>query len=125
MLMRRMVPASICMISICTSALAEGNAANGEMIFQRCVSCHSETAQGQNKGPSLKGLVGRPIASDPGYGYSDAMRLFAGKRRVWDAETLDLFLKAPLDVVKGTKMMTAPVRRDSERIDLIAFLRTL
>jgi cytochrome c len=122
MLKLLIVSGSLAMIVVSAPVMADGDTAKGEMIFQRCVSCHSDTSAGQNKGPSLKGIVGRPVASVPGYNYSEPMKLFAHEHAVWDVETLDMFLKSPLDAVKGTKMMTAPVRRDSERADLIAFL---
>ena len=71
------------------------------------------------------GMVGRSVAAVPGYPYSAAIKAFAGEHPVWDEATLDLFLTAPMDVVKGTKMSAPPVRRETERADLIAFLKAL
>jgi cytochrome c len=42
---------------------------------------------------------------------------------VWDAKTLDVFLKDPLGTVPGTAMGYAGVKDDAERADLIAWLR--
>ena len=108
------------------AARAEGNVAGGEIVFQRCIVCHGKMDMGQPKrmGPPLQGIVGRNVASVEGYAYSDAMKAFGETGAVWDEATLDRFLKEPVLFVKGTKMMAPPVRRDKERADLIAYLRT-
>ena len=54
-------------------ALAEGDAAAGQKVFNQCKACH-ENEKGVNKvGPTLKGIVGRKAASVPDYKYSAAM----------------------------------------------------
>lgn len=109
-----------------TPAIADGNVAAGEIVFQRCVVCHGklEPAQSPRMGPPLHGIVGRPVASVEGYAYSDAMKAFGTSGAQWDEATLDQFLKEPILFVKGTKMMAPPVRRDAERADLIAYLKS-
>ena len=106
-------------------AIAGGNAAAGEIIFQRCFACHGKVDPTQlaRNGPNLQGIVGRPVASVEGYAYSDAMKAFGATGAHWDEPTLDQFLKDPMGFVKGMKMVAAPVRRDTERADLIAFLK--
>ena len=54
------------------AAEASGDPVNGKAIFQRtCANCHS-TEIGVNKiGPSLWGIVDRPIAVVPDYNYSE------------------------------------------------------
>jgi cytochrome c len=104
---------------------AEGDAARGERVFQRCFSCHSvapsETAQLQ--GPSLFGIMGRPAAALPGFEYSDAMKAKAAAGLIWTAEMLDRFIADPDAVVPGTPMMVLPPLGDEqERADLIAYL---
>jgi cytochrome c len=107
-----------------TTALADGDITQGEKVFQRCVSCHSVTEKSNKGGPYLLGIVGRPVATAEGYTYSKAMWDFHKTGAVWDEATLDAFLKAPADLVKGTNMTAPPVRRDTERADLIAFLKS-
>jgi cytochrome c len=106
--------------------LAEGNVAAGEIVFQRCYACHGKVDPTQlaRNGPTLHGIVGRPVASVEGYAYSDAMKAFGATGARWDEATLDQFLKDPMGFVKGMKMVAAPVRRDTERADLIAFLKS-
>ena len=104
---------------------AEGDAARGERVFQRCFSCHSvtpnETAQLQ--GPNLYRVVGRPAAAVDGFDYSDAMKTKAAAGLVWTAEALDRFIADPDAFVPGTPMVILPPLRDErERADLIAYL---
>jgi cytochrome c len=107
-------------------AQADGNAANGKQIFQRCASCHVVTgSDASRKGPSLQKIVGRPVASVAGYAYSPNMVALGASGAKWDAKTLDQFLTDPSEFVKGTKMTAPPVRRETERADLIAYLATL
>jgi cytochrome c len=107
-------------------AVSGGNIAEGEKVFQRCFSCHSVAEEDPDKkGPSLGGIVGRPVASVVGYAYSAPMTALGASGAKWDEATLDEFLKYPSEFVKGTKMTAPPVRRETERVDLIAFLGTL
>ena len=118
-----------CLISLAmqsTVTEAGGNLVEGEKVFQRCSSCHSiAEADPNKKGPPLNGIMGRPIASVAGYSYSEPMAKLGATGAVWNETTLDQFLKYPSEFVKGTSMTAPPVRRESERVDLIAFLNTL
>lgn len=107
--------------------LAEGNVAAGEIIFQRCIVCHEkpDPAHPERIGPNLHGVVGRPVASVEGFAYSDAMKAFGATGAKWDEATLDQFIKVPMDFVKGTRMTVPGARRDTERADLIAYLKSL
>ncbi len=58
----------------------------GKLLFLRCASCHDISGMPSQKiGPNLKGVVGRPSGSLPGYQYSAAMQK---AHLVWDAATL-------------------------------------
>lgn len=116
----------VCVVPFTGAAEADGNVAAGEIVFQRCFACHGKVDPTQlaRNGPTLRGIVGRPVASVEGYAYSDAMRAFGATGAHWDEATLDQFLKDPMALVKGMKMVIPPVRRDTERADLIAFLKS-
>jgi cytochrome c len=91
----------------------------GQAIYARCMACHAIDAN--RTGPQHCGLFGRRAGTAPGFdGYSQALR---ASGIVWDAKTLDVFLKDPLGTVPGTAMVYAGVKDDAERADLIAFLR--
>jgi cytochrome c len=104
------------------AALADGDAEAGKKVFNKCKACHA-VEEGKNKiGPSLFGVVGSAAGSVDGYKYSSSM---AESGLTWDEETLDAFLKKPKDVVSGTKMTFAGLRKEDERDNVIAYLKTL
>ena len=71
-------------------------------------------------GPNLYGLFGRKSASVPEYSYSDGMK---AANIVWNAETLNSWIKDPKAVVAGTKMSYPGMPDDKDRADLIAYLK--
>jgi cytochrome c len=118
-------PLGCCLLAVNIPSGADGDAARGARVFQRCFSCHSvapnETAQLQ--GPSLHGIVGRRAASVAGFDYSEAMKAKAAAGLVWTQEALDRFIADPDAFVPGTPMVVLPPLRDAqERADLIAYL---
>jgi len=118
--------AALCLGASAGFAMADGDVVEGEKVFQRCASCHSVTEKidKSKAGPYLMGIVGRPVATAEGYTYSKAMWDFGKTGAVWDEATLDAFFKDPPGLVKGNNMKAPPVRRDTERADLIAFLKS-
>lgn len=102
--------------------LANADLEKGEKVFKKCAACH-KLEEGQNVvGPYLYGVVGRPVASAEGFKYSDAMMEFGGD---WTPERLDEYLTKPRDVVPGTSMSFAGLRKEDERIDVIGYLDSL
>ncbi|MFD1198213.1 c-type cytochrome [Brucella gallinifaecis] len=98
----------------------------GEKVFKRCAACHTSEKGGANKvGPHLWDVLDRPAASVEGFGYSAAMKEFGANGNKWDYEHLNKFLTSPKGYIKGTAMGFAGDKKDNERADLIAFLRTL
>ena len=98
-------------------ALAAGDPARGEKVYERCASCHSLTTD--RTGPHHCGLLGRKAGSVPGFEYSKAMK---ESKITWNERTLDRFLANPLKAVPGTSMGYAGIPDAGERRDLIAYL---
>lgn len=92
--------------------------ARGATIYERCAACHA--IERNRTGPQHCGLFGRRAGTAPGFSdYSDAMR---HSGIVWDAKTLDRFLRNPAAMVPGTMMGYAGIADPRERADLIAWL---
>lgn len=106
--------------------LASADAGAGEAVFKKCQACHSGEKGGPNKvGPGLWNIVNHPVAAHEGFSYSAGMKTFAEGGKVWDFEHLNHFLLAPKKYVAGTAMGFAGLKKDDERANLIAYLRTL
>ncbi|PZO79639.1 MAG: cytochrome C [Sphingomonas hengshuiensis] len=94
----------------------------GRRAFGQCAACHTIGAGGQAlAGPNLHAILGRPVAGDPRFGYTQALKDHGGR---WDDARMDAWLAAPARVVPGTRMAFAGVRDPMERADLIAYLRS-
>ena len=118
------VAAFAALAALSLPALAEGDAAKGEKVFNKCKACH-DVDKGINKvGPTLKGVVGRKIASVEGYKYSDDMAAKGAEGGVWDEATLTTYLPDPKAFVPKTKMAFAGLKKPEEVADGIAYLKT-
>lgn len=103
--------------------LAASNVEKGRQTAQICSTCHSLERDGPNRiGPDLWGVVGRNVASHPGFSYSSAMQSQSGN---WTYERLDHFLAGPGRAVPGTKMTFIGIRDPEARASVLAYLRTL
>ncbi len=107
--------------------LASADASKGEGVFKKCAACHTGDEGGANKvGPNLWGIVDRPVASHEGFSYSSSMQEFSkGGEELWTYDNLNHFLIKPKAFVSGTAMGFAGIKKDADRADLIAYLRTL
>jgi cytochrome c2 len=106
------------------AALGEGDAAKGEKTFKKCMACHTVADKTNKVGPHLVGLVGRAVASVEGYTYSDSMKEYAATGAVWDEVALQAYLENPKAIVAKSKMAFPGIKKEDERNDLIAFLKT-
>lgn len=103
------------------AALAAGNADNGVNVFKKCAACHSADAAAGNKiGPNLHGVIGRPVASVPGFAYSPAMKAHGGE---WTYERLDQYLANPKQAIPGNKMAFAGLKKITDRADVLLYLK--
>lgn len=107
-----------------TDMLASADVTKGEKLFRKCSACHTPENGGADKvGPNLWDVVGRAKASHASFGgYSSAMKDFGGE---WTYEDLNQFLYKPKDYIDGTAMNFAGFKKDSDRADIIAYLRSL
>jgi len=110
-------------IAGCGTALAGGDPTAGEKVFSACQSCHQVGEGARNGiGPHLDKLFGRQAGSLDGFAYSLALRRKGSQGLVWDAQTLNVYLKKPQAYVPGTRMSFRGMADEEDRIDLIAYL---
>ena len=102
--------------------LATADAAAGEQVFKKCTACHNADQGGANAlGPALYGVMGNPVASHPGFAFTDALK---GKGGSWDWDTMSAWLASPKKFAPGTKMTFAGISNPQDRANVMAFLNS-
>ncbi len=91
----------------------------GEDVYQSCATCHGAGLEGTSEGPPLIGIVGRRIASQPGFDYSPALRAMD---QLWSPESLQAFLAAPHPFAPGATTTMAGLDDAERRQAVIDYL---
>ena len=124
-MIRMILLTAIVSITVTSMALAIGDIQNGQTVYKKCKACHMVGANVKNRvGPPLNGIVDQVWGATPDFKYSKP--LLEGKEagRIWDAQTLDAYLKKPKDVIPKGKMAFAGLRKDKDRVDVIEYLKS-
>jgi len=114
---------TICAVGVATAlttssaAFAAGDAAHGEVLYQRCQQCHS--IEENRFGPRHKGVFGRVAGTQPGYAYSGALKRSG---IVWNVDTLNRWLTNPQTFIPGVNMFYH-LENPHDRADVIEFLK--
>ncbi|AET93221.1 cytochrome c class I [Burkholderia sp. YI23] len=109
-----------------TAAYAQDNTAalGKKLTTNNCAVCHTfNKGEPNGQGPNLFGIIGKPLASEPGFKYSAAMKA-AATGKVWDEKLLDAWLTDTQIVAPGNAM-TYFEGDEARRQKIIAYLRTL
>ncbi|MEW5889477.1 MAG: cytochrome c family protein [Pseudomonadota bacterium] len=115
--------AALAVLVSSAAVFASGDAARGAQAFRACAGCHSLAPGDHRTGPSLAGVFGRRAGTADGFRrYSEALRKSGV---VWDAQTLDAWLRKPEAVVPGTTMAFRGLPEANLRADLIAYLQAV
>jgi arylsulfatase A len=96
--------------------------AAGRRLFRLCALCHVPQQEGRAIGPSLTGVLGRPVAGLAGHPYSEALRAEGARGATWTRERLDRFLADPRAAVPGTAMGFRGLPDPALRAALLDFL---
>ena len=90
----------LALVTAVRPGIAADDAAAGEMLYDaKCGGCHS--VERNRIGPLHRGVVGRPVASVPGYSYSPALKRLGGS---WTPARLDRWLSGTQKMAPGSKM---------------------
>ncbi len=104
--------------------LRTASISSGERVFAaKCASCHSAAPDGANGiGPALWGVYGRVAGARAGFSYTAAMSDYA---EPWLPQNLYDYLEKPQRYIRGTAMNFIGLRKQDERLNVIAFLNSL
>jgi len=95
--------------------------AAGENSFKKCLPCHAVGEDAKNKvGPVLNGLDGRKSGTIDGYNYTDANK---NSGITWDEAQFKEYIQDPRAKIKGTKMVFAGIKSETEITNLWAYLK--
>jgi cytochrome c len=124
--MRKLTIALLALLALPAAAQAQtaGDPAKGEKAFAKCKACHVADAETNRVGPHLKGLIGRNVGSVANYKYSESMLEFAKANPVWTDELFLKYIENPKAMVPKTKMVYPGSKKEEERADLLAYLKT-
>lgn len=102
--------------------MAAADIGKGAKVFKKCAACHKLEDGVNATGPYLYGVVGRPSGTAAGFGYSAAMSAKGGD---WTPEELNAFLTKPSNAVPGTSMSFSGLKKEGDRVNVIAYLDSL
>ena len=126
-------------IALSTQAFAQdGDAAAGEKVFKKCMACHKVGEGAKNAvGPILNGIVGRPAGQVEGFKYSQINQNAGAAGLIWTEENILAYLPDPngflkkfltdagkADQIAGATKMTFKLADETERKNVIAYLKT-
>lgn len=106
-------------------AACAADVAEGEKVFRKCAACHSVGEGAKSRvGPHLNDLFSRQAGTIDGFKYSAAMVAAGEGGTVWNEQALTHFLVKPRDLVKGTRMAFAGLRKSADVANVIEYLKT-
>jgi cytochrome c len=121
--MPRALITTLAMIAASATAALAQDARKGEIVFHRCLPCHSIGPGAENTiGPELNGLDGRPAGTAPNFDYRDSG---VNKKSgiVWNEATFNQYVKDPQATIPGTKMVFPGIKDQRQVNDLWAYVK--
>ena len=112
-------------VAVIGQAVPIGDAIEGAELYQyECASCHQIGEDAEHRiGPHLNRIFDRRAGSHADFVYSEALARQGRDGLNWDLRRLDAYIENPRSLVSGTNMAYPGLEDETERADLIAFLR--
>ncbi len=106
---------------VATEMAAFDDGSRGAEVWRACAVCHSlEPGDQSRAGPSLHGIFGQRIATQPGYDFSEALQALD---IVWSKRTVaELFEFGPEAYTPGSRMPEQRIASDADRQALVEFI---
>ena len=112
---------------------AVGDAVKGEKVFKKCLACHAVGEDAKIKvGPPLTDVVGRKVATFEGFKYGKSILALRETDQMWTEEELAdylahprNYLRAKLSDKKAKSKMAFRLKKEQDRADVIAYLKSL
>lgn len=120
--MRKIFMLTSLLVMITLTPAVAGDVDAGEKVFKKCKACHLVDQEKNKVGPHLVNVFGRTAGSLESFSkYSNALK---DSGIVWNDDTLNGFLEKPKAYVKGTKMAFGGLKKEADRLNVIAYLKT-
>jgi len=104
---------------------AEGDAVKGAKVFKKCKACHVADKEKNKVGPHLVGIIGRKAGGVEGYKYSKGMKAKAEEIGMWDEAKIFEYIANPKKYLGARSKMTFKLKKEKQRKDVIAYLKSL
>lgn len=121
MMNKTALPLALISLAAWVNSAAAADPEAGQKIFARCAVCHEVETKRHKMGPTLSGVIGRTPGTASQYKYSSAMQAF-GDGRIWDRETLAIYLSSPRKVVKNTRMAFPGLKNPDDVANVISYI---
>lgn len=110
-----------------------GDAVKGKKVFKKCAACHAVGEAAKIKvGPPLTDVVGRKAATFEGFKYGKSIAAAGEAGLVWSEEELAAYLtnpknylRAKLEDKKAKSKMAFKLKKEQDRADVVAYLKSL
>lgn len=120
----RMVAIALALVVAPMTAHADGDVEKGEKVFRKCKACHVVDEAKNKVGPSLQNIVGRTAGTVEGFKYSDAMKTAGEGGLTWTEENIDKYMADPKGFIPKNKMAFIGLKKEDDREDVIAYLKS-